>query len=101
MKMEEAKKMTDEQLGDRVAGICEWTYDKKTNQMVFVKDGDIVAYDWPSLDAMHEAEMSLSDHDADAYCCRLLDLVGRSWCRNVIRSTVRQRMEVFVTMEGA
>lgn len=33
-----------------------WIYDSDTHEMVAVEAGDIVGYDWPSLDAMHRVE---------------------------------------------
>jgi hypothetical protein len=105
MKLEEVQKMTDEEMTKKIAALCEWTYDDRDEKMFFTKDGDIVGYDWPSLDAIHEAIVSLSLYQKAAYRNVLVGMVckgeGEEGNWDAIDASFRQRAEAFViTMEG-
>ena len=53
--------MTDKEQRNAIAKICGWTYDPDTESMVAADGNNLVAYDWPSLEAMHQAEKTLDD----------------------------------------
>ena len=103
MNIEEVQKMTDKELGRKIAKLCDWTYEESEQKMFFEKDGDIVGYDWPSLDAMHEAIISLSEYQKAAYRNVLVGMICKgegeeNW--EAIDASFRQRAEAFVMTLG-
>ena len=98
------KDLTIEQLGVLIASLCKWTYDENERKMFFVKDGDIVGYDWISLDAMHEAEEMLVEVQKRKYGNILLDLTHPDEYYgeyDMVHATAKQRAEAFITvMDG-
>lgn len=98
MNLEEARKLPDEGLWARVAALCGWTYEEDERKVFFVKDGDIVGYDWPSLDAMHEAVKTLGA-ELGSYEYWLEKVAGPGMC--MVEATARQRAEAFVLSVGA
>lgn len=80
------------ELGRKIAKICDWTFDENLGQMFFVKDGDIVGYDWPSLDAMYEAEETLQGSDES------FDIYAKQLGEYSIHANVLQRAEAFVAI---
>jgi len=47
------------EIGRKIARICDFDYDENTRMLYQTKDGDIIGYDCPSLDAIHEAEENM------------------------------------------
>ena len=111
MKLEEVNTMDAEQLGDKVAKLCEWTHDKNVRKMFFVSsEGDILGFDWPSLDAMHEALNSFNGRmDLQMKFMENLDLIieqtlgepgQQRYAFAEINATTIERAKAFVlTME--
>jgi hypothetical protein len=96
--------MTAEAQRDTLCKALGWTYDPVNDQVVFVKDGDIVGYDWPSLDAIHEAEARLHPWQHTLYQDRLMEAVtpmGKvlDWF-NMVTATHEQRLEAMVRTMG-
>jgi hypothetical protein len=59
--------MTPQEQAHAIAKMMDWEYYEDTNEMVATEDGDIIGYSWPSLDAMHEAENTLTGPEAIIY----------------------------------
>lgn len=64
--------------------------------MVFVKDGDILGFDWPSLDAMHEAELLLSFDQQTSFVQNLMCQHKDYPMTSAFFATAAQRAEAFL-----
>jgi len=98
--------MTEEAQRIAIAEACGWTYDADAEQMVFTQDGDICGLPWPSLDAMHEAEKTLTASQIYDYISCLVDDTGAGWTDAfeevfiVAHATTAQRAEAFLRTIG-
>lgn len=96
--------MTEKAQRKAIEVFCGWDYDEATREMVTVEDGDIVAYPWPSLDAMHEVEKMLRQHPVHRVCFsgyidNLKNINSRdgSWSTlDAYCATAAQRIEAFL-----
>lgn len=90
--------MSPEAQRDAIAALCGWEYCEDTQQMVFVKDGDIIGLDWPSLDAMHEAEAHL--YGTPDICNYEMYLLRAATTHSPFCATAAQRAEAFLKTIG-
>jgi len=94
--------MTPEHIAQAIATHCGWDYDD--GEMFATENGEIVAYLWPSLDAMHAAVMTLNRDTLDYsnYCSHLNQIVAISNSQQDTRpiqacdATAAQRAEAFL-----
>ncbi len=94
--------MTDDQINAAIAKSCGW----KGNLICRDLNGDLWPSDLPNycndLNAMHEAEKTLTGLNRHAFCDMLLDTVADSpdhlW--EVLTATARQRAEAFLRTLG-
>ena len=95
--------MKPEAQAHTIAKLMDWEYYEETGEMAATKDGDILGYSWPSLDAMHEAEKVLNDGQFEEFVYRLC--AGERWKRaelNILdaiftaKATAAQRAEAFL-----
>ena len=65
--------MTHEEQGQAIADHLGWIYDDANDEMVATIDGNIITWQWPSLDAMLEVKKWLFIHGLRR-CGRALDM---------------------------
>lgn len=92
--------MTNEQINRAIAEACGW---KPKRQTMFTRMGFRVSYEntpnyCEDLNAMHEAEKSLTDDQREVFYPRNLGAWQRPF--NVIYATARQRAEAFLRTLG-
>jgi len=92
--------MTEAEIISAIEQATGWTYDKETEQMVAIVDGNIVGWPWPSLDAMDAAWKLCCKTQKDKIiaCNKLVNHCG--WTESAIMAGVDERCEVLLKFKG-